>query len=485
MRHNISIRKNAVLNVIRQACAIAFPFLTFIYATHILGAEQMGVHAFGQSVVSYFIYIAMMGIPDYAVREAAMLRDDDEKLCKFVNEIFSINLITMAMAYGMLFLLLEVWGKLHPYRYVILVQSIQIVLTAFGADWINVAFEDFLYLTVRYIAIGAGCILAMLLFVKNEKDLYAYSFLLMFSAAGGNIWNIFYVRRYIKIRPTLCLNLKKHIPSMLMFFCSSIALVIYLNSDMTILGLIKDDITVGIYSVSTKIYLMIKALVNAVIMAVVARLSYQIAHSQLDSYRQTVSKLVDSLFLLIIPASVGLFFEAENIIYFAAGSGYLEGTAVLQIYSVVIVVAVFSCLFSYAVLMPFHMEKFFMAATVPAAVINIGINFFLIPILGMYGAAITTFIAELVVLVITSFFARGKVKLKICSRDLGIDLVGGILVGCICIAIEQIKLDPGTKLWISVIMSGLVYCVTLLILNNSTLLEFIRSIFKNNSSWLN
>lgn len=485
MRHNISIRKNAVLNVIRQACAIAFPFLTFIYATRVLGAEQMGIHAFGQSVVSYFIYIAMMGIPDYAVREAAMLRDNDEKLCKFVNEIFSINLITMAMAYGILFLLLETWGKLHPYRYVILVQSIQIVLTVFGVDWINTAFEDFLYLTVRYIAIGAGCIAAMLLFVKNEGDLYAYTFLLMISAAGGNILNVFYVRRYIKIRPTFRVNLRKHIPSMMMFFCSSIALVIYLNSDMTILGLIKDDITVGIYSVSTKIYLMVKALVNAVVMAVVPRLSYQIAHSQLDSYRQTVSKLADSLFLLIIPAAVGLFFEAENIIYFVAGSGYLEGTAVLQIYSAVVVVAVFSCLFSYAVLMPFHMEKYFMAATVPAAVLNIGMNFFLIPTLGMYGAAITTFIAELTVLAVTSFFARDKMRLEICRKDLAIDLVGGILVGCSCIAIEQLKLTSEMKLWISVIMAGVVYCAALLIMNHRTFLELIRSLWKNNSSWSN
>lgn len=51
------------------------------------------------------------------------------------------------------------------------------------------------------------------------------------------------------------------------------ALVIYLNSDITILGIYADDAAVGTYSVATKIYLMAKALINAVILPAVPKLS--------------------------------------------------------------------------------------------------------------------------------------------------------------------------------------------------------------------
>ena len=71
---DISVKRNALLNVLKQACTIVFPFLTFSYASHVLGAERIGTYTFGQSIVSYFACFAALGISDYAVREAAMLR---------------------------------------------------------------------------------------------------------------------------------------------------------------------------------------------------------------------------------------------------------------------------------------------------------------------------------------------------------------------------------------------------------------------------
>lgn len=482
MEHHSPLKKNAALNAVRQACVIAFPFLTFAYATRVLGSEQMGMHAFGQSVVSYFVSLAMMGIPDYAGREASVLRDREEKLGKFVSEIVSINLMTAAAAYGLLFLLLQIWGKLRPYRYIILIQSTQMILTAAGTDWINTAFEDFLYPTVRYIVTGAGCIVAMLLLVKNESDLYAYTFLLMLASAGGNLWNIYHVRRYVKIKPALYLNVKQHLPPMLLFFISGMALIIYLNSDLTVLGLLVDDRTVGIYAVSARIYLMVKALINALVMAAVPGLSWLAAAGQTDRYRQKVSRLADSLLLLAVPAAAGMFSEAENIIYFAAGSAYLEGTGVLKIYSAVLLPAVCSCLFSYAVLMPFHMEKYFTAVVIPAAALNIGLNFFLIPKLGMYGAAVTTLLAEAMVFAVTLYFATGKINLRICRRDFLTELAGGAVICGICRAVQQLQLNPGIRLWLSIGMSAAGYCMALFLMKNSVFLELTGSIWKKGSS---
>lgn len=58
-----------------------------------------------------------------------------------------------------------------------------------------------------------------------------------------------------------------------------------------------------------------------------------------------LSGMANFLCMLLIPAAVGIFFEAKNLIWFVGGSGYLEGTAVLRIYSVTILLAVGSCFF--------------------------------------------------------------------------------------------------------------------------------------------
>jgi len=479
MKNNkVSAKKNALMNMLKQACTIVFPFLAFSYASHVLGAEIIGGYTFGQSVVSYFVYFAMLGISDYAVREIAAARGDEERIGKLANELYTIQLLSSLLSYAALFLLLWVWGELYPYRYVILIQSIQIALAAIGADWVNTAYEDFLYLTVRYLVIASVCTAAMFLTVKGPEDFYWYTFLSVMCTAGGNLWNVFYIRRYVRLRLTIRLNLKKHLPPMLTLFFNSIALVIYLNSDITILGIFLDAATVGVYSAVTKIYMMAKSIVNAFIMAAVPRLSHLAAENSKESFTQMLSKMADILCLLLFPAAVGIFFEAENMIGFVAGNAYVIGADALRIYGITIWFAVGACFFSYAVLVPVHMEKYFLLSTVLAAVLNVAINFWLIPFWGMNGAAGATLLAEFTVAAVTSHCTKkaAGVKLYIHKKDLCIDMAGGIVIGAVCLAVKQFGLPHTLELGVSIVLAAAAYGGVLLAMKNETFLMLIKSV---------
>lgn len=74
---------------------------------------------------------------------------------------------------------------------------------------------------------------------------------------------------------------------------------------------------------------MIKALINSVIMVAVPRLSNIIARDENEKYSKTASKIANVLLLLIIPVSVGIFFEAPNIIYIVGGESYLPFTFIV------------------------------------------------------------------------------------------------------------------------------------------------------------
>ena len=478
--HEVSVKKNVVLNVLKQTCAIVFPFLTFSYASHILGAEKTGIYTFGQSIVSYFFYLAMLGIPDYAVREIAAVRDDETRLEKLANELFMIQLLSSLFSYIILFFVLGIWEKSYLYQNVILILSSQIALTAVGADWVNTAFEDFTYLTVRYLVTASVCTAAIFQFVKGPEDLYCYTLFSVLCTAGGNLWNIFYIRRYVRLRPTMHLELKKHLPRMLLFFLNSMALVVYLNSDITLLGMIAGDTAVGIYSVPAKIYMVTKAMVNAVIMSVVPGLSHIIAEKGKKDTVRMLSETADLLCLLLIPAALGIFLEAENIIYFVAGSSYLGGAAVLRIYSVTILFAVAACFFSYAVLVPFHLEKYFLLSTVLAAGLNIGLNFWLIPHLGMNGAALTTLLAEIMVAFVSFYFVRkaAGVRLSIGKKDICTELAGGLAIVIVCFAVRQPGFSRIVELGVSIALAAAIYASILLGMKNKTFLVFLQSVWK-------
>ncbi len=479
--------------MLRQVCAIVFPFLTFSYASRVLGADKIGMYTFGQSVTSCFACLASLGIGDYAVREGAAVHDDPKKLGQLANEMFTLQLWSTFLSYALLLLLLKLWGRSAPYRYVLLIQSMQMALSVIGADWINTACGDFLYLSVRYLLTASVCTAALFCFVRGPEDLYAYTFFSMLCTSGGNLWNVFYIRRYVKLRPVLRLRLKKHLPPVLMLFGNSIALAVYLNADLAILGLMLDDTAVGIYAAAAKIYLMVKAVVNAWIMAAVPQLSYLAAadrkdkkdkKDKKDSCSLLLSELADILLMLLVPAAVGIFFEAENLIAFVAGSGYESGAAVLRILSIAILPAVGSCLVSYAFLVPFHLEKYFLMSTVVAAGLNTGLNIWLIPRMGIPAAAFTTLLAEVFVFLSASYHAGAADGVRICvdRKDFRTDLAAGVAVAAVCLLVRQAGLADIPELAVSVACAAAACGAVLSAGKSRTFLGLVQSVWKSRRS---
>ncbi len=94
-----SLKRNMLLNTVKNVMGILFPFITFPYAAKILGIDNIGKYNFSNSVISYFLLIAELGISTYAIREGAKLRDRKTELNCFISEIFTINWISTVVSY--------------------------------------------------------------------------------------------------------------------------------------------------------------------------------------------------------------------------------------------------------------------------------------------------------------------------------------------------------------------------------------------------
>lgn len=101
---NKSLGINAVLNGIKNIMSVVFPLITFPYVSRVLQVENLGKYNFANSVNSYFILLAALGISTYAIREGAKYKGDREKISKFSSEIFSINICSMLISYIILIL---------------------------------------------------------------------------------------------------------------------------------------------------------------------------------------------------------------------------------------------------------------------------------------------------------------------------------------------------------------------------------------------
>lgn len=471
-----SMKLNAILNGIRQCCTMLFPLVTIPYITRILGTENYGKVNFGSSVSSYFILIGAFGVNAYAIREGAKIRNEKEKYAAFASEVFSINMLTTAISYALLFLLLLFWGKVKDYRLLICIQALPIIFTTLGTDWNNNIFEDFAYTTIRYMMVQIASILLMLLFVRKSEDYIVYAFITAAANIGGSIVNFFYIRKnYVKVRLTFKMRMKQHLMPMFYLFSNTIASTIYVNSDITILTLIKGDSVTGIYSIAVKIYTIIKQFIYAIVGVALPRLSFYIGQDRKEDYNALLTKLLHCLMLLIMPSMVGLVMVGEKIIILIAGESFKSGRTALYILAVAIIFSVLSFLYVYGVMIPYGYEKKCLIFTSVAAVTNVVLNMFFIPVMSLNGAAITTVISEAIVLGMSMYFTKGLYKMNIPWYMFVPCGIGCIGVVAVCSFVNSLQLSNNLSLVVSITGSCIVYGIALLACGD----EIARSTGKN------
>lgn len=474
-----SISINAILNMIKTLMGVVFPLITYPYVARVLGPEYLGKVNYAQSIVSYFALIAALGVSTYAVREGAKIRSNKDKLQEFVNEIFTVNLVTTFASYIILFLVVTIVPQFHNYKSLILLLSLSFIFTTIGIDWINVLFEDYFIITIRSIAVQILNLALLFLFVKSQTDYYIYAFLTVFSNIVIAIWNFIYCRRHLNVHPTIHCRIIKHIKPLLVFFANNLAITIYCNSDSTMIGWIVGDACVGIYGAAVKVYSIIKTLLASVYTVCIPRLTNYYAEKRLEDFSRLINSIISGLILFLIPAMMGLIVLAKPIIYFLGGTSYEGAVLTLQILSISLLFAIIGGVFTNCINIPTGKEKLSLKATIFAAVINIGLNIIFIPLWKQNGAAITTVLAELTVLIVC-FLGNKEIKKilqwkNVCVNMLHASIECFIIIGASAI-IKRVTLNMLIQCALIVVISVCIYISLLLILKNNMALSIIAYI---------
>lgn len=477
MRKRKSIKVNAVLNTVKQLCSIIFPLITFPYISRVLGSDGFGKYSFSMSVVSYFLLLAGLGINTYAVREGAKVRDDAYRIRELCSELFSINIFSMLISYALLTILVIFNNKIHSYFPYILVLSSAILLTTIGTEWINTIFEDFFFITCRYIVIQAIALALMFIVIKTRNDVIAYCAITVLASYGGNIINLIYVRKYVKYKFTFKLQINKHIVSLLVLFANSLAITMYVNSDITMLGFYYSDSIVGQYSFAGKINSILKQLINAIVVVTIPRMSYFFANDK-KQYSELLTKLFSIVTAFTFPIVVGLFILSRPILLLLGGEEYVSADQALRILSIAIISAMYASIVSSCVLVIGNKEKECLISTSITALTNIGLNFLLLPMLGIEGAALTTIFAETLNFIMQFRYSKSIIHIRINWKEITQYIFSCIPIIFICIGSVLLIENNLLTIVVSIIFSAVTYFTSLLALRNPLAIETWSLIIK-------
>ncbi|MDB6239535.1 flippase, partial [Lactobacillus amylovorus] len=318
-----SLELNAFLNSLRSILNLLFPLITFPYVSRVLSVDGMGIYNFSNTYVNYFLLIAGLGIATYAVREGAKYRNNTEEISKFASQVFTINIYSTIIAYVLLLGSLIIFKNLHNYISCTLIFGLQIIFTTIGTEWIYTIYEDYSYITIRSILFKIFSIILLFILVRKPEDYLWYAAITVFASVGSNILNFIHAKNFCDIKLVKEPNWKYHLKPILIIFASSVAVTLYVSSDTTILGLLKNNYAVGIYSVSVKIYQMAEGILSALLTVAIPRLAMLLGQRRLKEYNQVLSGVIETLSILVLPASIGLIMLSEDVVLIIAGHKYL------------------------------------------------------------------------------------------------------------------------------------------------------------------
>lgn len=461
-----SLVKNASLNVIKQICTLAFSLITFPYVSRVLGDVAYGRYSFATSIIEYLLIFSASAGGAYAIREGARIKNNNIKFSVFSSEIFSISCFFNVIAYIVLFFLIVFWSKLYSYRELLMILSLRLLATTIGVEWIFNIFEDFKNITIRQIAVqGLGLLLTLLL-VHSNSDVNLYAIATVIAMSGANIINFIVSRKYVKFTFTRSLNLKKHFKPIMMILFYSAMITVYSNSDIIMLGLMKNDSVVGAYSVSAKIYGIAKNIFIAALTVLLPRISSYLGNNELTKMKLIINKTLNILLIGLGPAIILLIFYAKPVILIVAGKDYLQGTASLQLLSVALLFAVVSSLLTTNIMIPNRQEDKITVIVAISAITNVVLNFCFIPMWGATAAALTTVIAELIVCVGALMFTRRYIEFRMIMVMFLKITMSCIAMIVILIFISNFKINSILELFIGSIISCVIYAVCLGLFNS-------------------
>ena len=470
-----SLKINSVFNVIYKLLLLLFPLITTSYISHVLEADGVGSISYAQNIASYFVMFASLGIPVYGVREISKVREDKNKTNKVFTEIFLINILSslsFTIAYYLMVLFNPVFQKNID---LLVIFGIQILFNCFNVDWFYQGVENYIYITSRSLFIKIISLILILLFVRSRNDLILYSVILCLGTLGNYIFNVIHLKKYVQFSVT-DISLRRHFKPLIYLMGSIVLVNIYSKTDITMLGIMKSDEQVGLYSVSFKVIDLLLQCTIATTAVFLPRLSYYFKFNP-DEFNNLIEKGIYVLLLIVVPGFIYLQIFADDFIPIVFGKSFSDAIPTVRILSILLIIKSFGDLICYQVSICTENEKARLIPLSIAAVTNILLNILLIPGLNANGAALASVAGELIGNLLLYRITKKYIDVTFDRNNIYSVLISGGIILVITIMAKTVSDGIISDIIILLFVSGL-YIILCLAFKNKIVISVVNYLKK-------
>ena len=367
-----------------------------IWVARYLGPEQFGLFSYAQSFVGLFTAIATLGLDGIVVRE---LVKDESRRDELIGTAFWLKVMGAIAVLAILAIAVNFTSNDQYTNTLVFIIASATTFQSFNV--IDFYFQSkvlskyVVYANIISLFISSIVKIAL---IFNDAPLVAFALVVLFDSfvlACGFIY--FYFKNNSKFRiqdltfsKVVAVDLLKDSWPLIL---SGLVVSIYMKIDQVMIKEIIDSEAVGLYAVAVRV----SELWYFVPLAIVSSLFPAIINAKKQGnqfYLRRLQKLYDFMVWMAILIAIPMTFFSDLIIGLLFGQAYIEAGSVLMIH-IWTGVFVFLGLAFGRYLLTENLNKKSFYRTLTGAIVNVILNYILIPIYGIQGAAIATLLGQL------------------------------------------------------------------------------------------
>lgn len=416
------ILKNYLYNVSYHIFAILIPLITTPYLSRILGAAEIGSYAYEFSASSYFSLFTMLGVKNYGSKIIASSKDDTKSVAENFWNIYTMQavmLVIVSLFYVVYVLMLSRNNRLAAILYLIVLSG--------GIDitWFFWGIEDFKTTVFRDFIVKTFTTIFIFLLVKTTDDTWKYALIISVGTFFSQVilWKELQ-HRIPFIMPQLS-HVIKHVRTNIVMFIPIVAVNVYKTMDKIMLGIMASSKEVGYYYSSEKIICVPMAIITSLNTVMLPRISA--SKNRRDNIKVIEQSMRFSICITVM-ISVSIMSVANEFVPVFYGEGFEKCIGLFYLLLPNCILIAFTNVICYQFLIPNDYANVYAGARVVGAMVNLIMNYALIPLYNSYGAAVGTIFTEITVCTVQNICIRGKIRQCRMLIESSISILVGIFV---------------------------------------------------------
>ena len=472
------IIKNYIYSTSYQLLALIVPLVTAPYLSRVLGAEKLGVYGYVSSMTSIFATVGLLGLYSYGNRETAYIRDDKENLSKTFWEIMMTRFFLLVIT-SIIFILLASRSNYSSY---FSIYYFWLVASFIDISWVFVGLENMKPAVIKNSFSKLATVIGIFVFIKDEADLWIYFVLIASFTLIANV-SVYPMLRPHVIRPKINhLNIskfKKHLKESMHLFLPQVATVIYLQIDKVMIenltGLTRD---VGFYLQAEKIINIPLALITGLSTVMMPRIANEFKKGNTSSINRYLMQAAEFTAMIAIPMSIGIAIISPSFVPWFLGNEFSPTVSAIVILSPLIIINALGGISGQQYLTATNQVNLLLRTHVLGALINVALNWILIPKLSFLGAAYASVISLFILVLLQYYYMYKQISITILLNSLLKYLFLSSIMGAIIYLLGVYKFID-TYLFLAQIIFGVsIYSILLILTKDKVIWKIIALLRK-------